>query len=177
MKSHTPSLHRPNTQRLSPRRRRYHRPALALALLSPLLVWAGAASASCNFLLKWGGSGSSPGQFLTPRGIATDSAGNVYVADQNDRVQKFDSGGTLLLTFATGGSSTGSVVNASGVAVDPSGNVYVTDSFSDRSDGMVQKFNSSGAFVTAWGTQGTGNGQFISGAAGVAADASGNVYV
>ena len=37
--------------------------------------------ASINFVLKWGGSGTANGQFITPTGVATDSAGKVYVAD------------------------------------------------------------------------------------------------
>src|SRR6185436_3438022 len=70
----------------------------------------------------------------------------------------------------------GEFVAPAGVAVDSSGNIYVTESFSDRTKDFVQKFNSSGAFLTSWGTQGAGNSQFF-GAAGVAVDASGNVYV
>src|SRR5213076_1276668 len=76
MKSHTPSLHRPTTQEFCTRRRRYHWPALALVLLIALMVWAGAAAASCNFLSTLASVGSAEGQVLTPRGIATDSAGN-----------------------------------------------------------------------------------------------------
>ena len=40
--------------------------------------------------------------------------------------------------------------------MDGSGNVYVTDAFNYR----VKKFDSSGAFLTAWGSQGSGPGQF-----------------
>jgi tripartite motif-containing protein 71 len=56
------------------------------------------------------------------------------------------------------------------VAVDGSGNVYVTD------QNRVQKFTSSGTYVTQWGAPGSGDGQFNV-PRGVAVDGSGNVYV
>ena len=59
-----------------------------------------------------------------------------------------------------------------GVAVDESGNIYVADTGNDR----VQKFNSSGRFLTKWGSRGFGNGQFDS-LRGVAVDGVGDVYV
>src|SRR5206468_2298322 len=58
------------------------------------------------------------------------------------------------------------------VATDTAGNVYATDTGNTR----VQKFSSSGTFLTKWGSVGTGNGQF-SLPTGVATDPSGNVYV
>jgi len=60
----------------------------------------------------------------------------------------------------------------SGVAVDSYGNVYVADTYNHR----IQKFSSSGTFITKWGSQGTGDGQFYS-PSGVAVDSSGNLYV
>src|SRR6267142_1715309 len=73
---------------------------MALALLSVLLVGATTVLASISFILKWGTSGSANGQFLTPRGMATDAAGNVYVVDAgNNRVQKFGNNGNFLLKF------------------------------------------------------------------------------
>jgi len=122
--------------------------------------------------------GSGDGQVLTPRAIAIDPSDNVFVADQNNRVQKFNSSGVFQFKFGTGGSSFGAVVSPTGVAVDrTTGDIYVCDGFSERTSGIVQKFNSSGVFQLAWGTAGSGNGQFLNGAGGVAVDLAGNVYV
>ena len=45
-----------------------------------------------EFITKWGSAGTGNGQFIDPFGIAFDSSGNVYVADQvNQRIQKFTS--------------------------------------------------------------------------------------
>jgi streptogramin lyase len=59
-----------------------------------------------------------------------------------------------------------------GIGVDSSGNVYV----SDDGDHRIQKFTSTGTFLTQWGSYGTEDGQF-DGPQGIAADSSGNVYV
>lgn len=50
-----------------------------------------------NWIKSWGEPGTGPGQFSTPHSIATDDAGNVYVADRgNGRIQVFDSDGKVL---------------------------------------------------------------------------------
>src|SRR5947209_18920861 len=116
MRSHNPRSHRATTSSFNLRWLKYLWPALALALLAAPLVCPSVAAADCNFLLKWGSTGSANGQFITPSGIATDSAGNVYVADQNDRVQEFDSSGVLQLKIAAAGSSGGPVIALSGGA-------------------------------------------------------------
>ena len=58
------------------------------------------------------------------------------------------------------------------MATDGSGNVYVMDSNNAR----IQKFDEGGAFLTTWGSLGSGDGQFMN-LVGVATDGSGNVYV
>jgi len=56
--------------------------------------------------------------------------------------------------------------------VDGNGNVFVAD----RNQNRVQKFTSDGVFILAFGTPGTGDGQFT-GTNGVAVDGDDNVYV
>ena len=127
-------------------------------------------SAAGQLIASWGTQGTQPGQLILPRGLATDAAGNLYVA-QPDRVTVFTSTGTFVRTWGSAGSGDGQFRYLADVAVDPAGNVYTVD----RDLNRVQKFSSSGAFVAKWGSQGNGEGQF-SAALGIAADETG-VYV
>jgi len=127
-------------------------------------------SATGQLIATWGTQGTQPGQLILPRGLATDVAGNLYVA-QPDRVTVFTPTGTFVRTWGTVGAGDGQFRYLADVAVDPAGNVYTVD----RDLNRVQKFSSSGAFVATWGSQGSGEGQF-SGPLGIAADETG-VYV
>ena len=102
-----------------------------------------------EFLFSWGTPGTASGEFDTPSGIAVDSHGNVYVADDgNDRIQKFNSTGGFLLEWA----SNGPVF----ITIDGDDRVYVTDSGNYR----VVKYSPSGVYESQFGTAGTGVGQF-----------------
>lgn len=125
------------------------------------------------FLQKWGVFGPDTGQFKYPTGVATDPAGNIYVAEQvNNRIQKFSATGVSLTQWGTLGSGPGQFNRPYGVAADNFGYVYVTDADNHR----VEKFTSDGAYVTTWGTSGSGDGQFNTPAL-VTTDAAGDVYV
>lgn len=65
-----------------------------------------------------------------------------------------------------------------GVTVDQDGNVYVMDSQNNR----VQKFDRNGDFISMWGSQGDGEGQFQNASSRgwvgrMAVDTQGNIYV
>lgn len=58
------------------------------------------------------------------------------------------------------------------IAADKSGYVYVSDYYNNR----IQKFDSSGKFITKWGNEGQSNGQFEL-PRGIVVDSDGNVYI
>ena len=71
-----------------------------------------------------------------------DGQGNIYVADSNqDRIQKFDSGGNFLLKWGTEGSGEAQFRSPTALAVDGAGNVYVADSGNHR----IQVFAAAGS--------------------------------
>ena len=132
------------------------------------------------------GSGTSA-QFWRPTGIAVDTSGTVYVADEsNNRIRKITSGG-VVTTFAgtgTAGSLDGLAANAqfnnpTGVAVDSSGNVYV----GDTSNNLIRKISTAGVVstlagsLTAGSVDGTGANARFNAPSGIAVDSSGAVYV
>ena len=122
-----------------------------------------------------------------PTGVAVDSSGNVYVADNgNHRIRKITSAGevTTLAGSGTDGhhDAAGTAAqfnNPTGVAVDSSGIVYVADTRNHSirkitSEGVVSTFAGSG---TAGFANGTGTEAQFNYPTGVAVDSSGNLYV
>lgn len=144
--------------------------------------------------LRGGGGGSVDGTgaaayFGRPTGVATDSSGNVYVADQGaSTIRKITAAGvvtTLAGVAGMRGSGDGSAATARfhdpiGVATDSVGNLYVGDTFNNT----VRKITPAGAVSTLAGTAGQIGNTDATGAAarfnapiGVATDATGQVYV
>jgi mucin-19 len=66
------------------------------------------------------GIGWSAG-FFGPMGIAIDQTGNLFVADQGNKVIRKITTDSTVTTFATG------FINPTGLAFDPAGNLFVTD--------------------------------------------------
>lgn len=115
---------------------------------------------------KWGKIGTTGnGVFNNARGIATDKAGNVYVADtDNRRVQVFSKTGTFLRKWGTVGGGNSQFLNAEDINIAPNGTVWVADQGNSR----LQAFSSDGEFKTSIST-----GQALP--RGIGVDAKGNV--
>lgn len=81
-----------------------------------------------------------------PYGLAIDSQDNVYVFDNTPIVRKFNSSGTQLVQLGGYGTGNGKFNGITDLAVDSLDNLYVIDSPNNR----VQKFNSSGTYLSQW---------------------------
>ena len=133
-------------------------------------------------------------RFYAPQGVAVDTSGNTYVADTaNNTIRKVTSGGvvsTLAGSAGTNGTTDGTGTSAlfnspQGLAFATSGVIYVADTWNHT----IRKVTSAGVVTTLAGlpgyagsTDGTSPGDGTNTArfycpSGVAADASGNVYV
>jgi tripartite motif-containing protein 71 len=121
------------------------------------------------------GQGAGEGQLNSPRGIAIDSSGHIYVADLgNSRISVFNPDGSPDFSFGKKGdeppkSKAGEFNEPSGVAVAPDGTIYVADAW----NGRIQSFDSKGKPLTEFG----GARYSFYSPRNVATDAQGNIYV
>jgi sugar lactone lactonase YvrE len=160
------------------------KPILIAAVAANALLFTGSAATAAvtfNFTPLAGqaaildhtdGTGTAA-RYYNPVGAATDSSGNVYVADSGDHtIRKIDAAGNSSIFAGASGSPgqvDGSVAAArfdypSAVAVGPDNSVYVTDVL----DGTLRRI-SGGAVTTILAG--------LNGPQGVAVDSLNNVYV
>jgi len=133
------------------------------------------------FVLKWGTYGFGDGQFMSPNDIAVAPDGSVYVSERSgQRIQKFTSEGAFVSKWGTEGVGDGQFIDPRGVAVASDGSVYVAEASTLQIGTTryyrIQKFTPEGVFVSKWGTEGAGDGQFNL-PYGVAVAPDGSVYV
>lgn len=126
----------------------------------------------------------------SPAALCYDSAGNFYIADQNNNIiRKVDTAGTITTAAGTGeqgfdgdgGAATQATLDTpAGVAIDASGNLYISDTKNQR----IRKVSSNGTISTIAGTgmagfSGDGAAAtlaMISLPTAIAVDSSGNIF-
>jgi len=119
-----------------------------------------------NWLSLFGERGTGNAQFEYPKGLAVNSNGQIYIADEfNHRIQIVNSTFAWLGTWGSTGSNKKQLSSPQGTAVDSAGNLYVADSDENR----IQKFDQTGAWVT--------NISQLNGPQDVVLDSEGNLYV
>ena len=139
------------------------------------------------------GNTASLAMLDSPRGLAIDTAGNLYISDTlDDRVRKVDAGGIITTVAGMGdnpavsGSRDGELASGAqinspeGIAVDAGGNLYIAD-------GTIRKVDASGIITTVAGNSAMGPGYSgdggpatsaqLSDPHGVAVDGAGNMYI
>ena len=182
---------------------------LSAGICSAIAVWgsqalpsqlapqtAGAAVAGQMTLLagSLGGRGNCDGwganaRFSTPKGVAVDTGGNVYVADLfNHTIRKISPAGAVFTLAGSAGQSgsadgTGAAARfyvPQAVTVDANGIVYVADS----GNNTIRKITPAGVVTTLAGTAGTTGSTDATGALArfsspqaLATDSNGNVFV
>ena len=135
------------------------------------------------------GGPATSAQLNFPSGVAVDSAGNLYIADQdNKRIRRVSAGGTITTVAGNGGFSGdgGPATSASldspySVALDSVGNLYIADSLNHR----IRKVSAGGTITTVAGSGipgFSGDGGPAASAAlykpyGIVLDAGGNLYI
>ena len=142
----------------------------------------------------FGGDGRAAlqAQLNNPVGVATDSSGNLYIADSdNDRIRKVDAAG--LISTAAGNGTSGfsgdgssalqaQLDNPVGVAADGAGNLYISDWDNQRirrvdaATGLVATIAGNGTLGFG-GDDGPGTAALLAFPRGLAVDVSGNLYI
>jgi len=154
--------------------------------------------AHCLAIVTIAGSPGNPGstdgtgseaRFHNPAGVAVDSSGNIYVADNgNNTIRKVTPGGVVTTLAGVVGSpgstdgpgSTAQFHGPSHLAIDSSDNIFVADQGNSTirmvtPDGVVS--TPAGNPASRGSADGTGNAAQFYEPLGVAVDSSGNVYV
>jgi DNA-binding beta-propeller fold protein YncE len=131
-----------------------------------------------------------------PHGLHVDRDGNIWVTDnrgtparpgrpgearpgRGHTVMKFSPDGRLLMTLGTPGvaGTTETTFNAPcDVFVAQDGSIFVADGHGGMTNARIVKFDRTGKFLKAWGTPGSGQGQFNE-PHGLAMDSAGRLFV
>ena len=135
----------------------------------PIIVF----DAEGNYLRSFG----RERDFGNEHGLRIDRYDNVWVTDNRKHtVMKFSNDGELLMTLGIegqAGTTEETFDRPADIAFGPDDELYVADGYGNS---RVVKFDANGNFLKAWGTPGSGPGEFNL-VHSLAVDSRGNVYV
>lgn len=110
---------------------------------------------SGTFVAALGKTGTAEGEMKEPNGVALDEAGNIYVTDAfNHKLMKFTADGTVLKEWK--GPDPG-FYGPRDIDFGPDKRLYIVDQGRTR----IVRFDPSNESFHAWGSSGSGPGQFI----------------
>jgi len=129
-------------------------------------------NAKGQLIRSWG-----TGIFQKPHGLGFDAEGRAWITDiGNHTARLFTPEGELVLTLGTPGVAGVDETHfdqPTDAAIGPDGSVYIADGYGNN---RVVRFDATGKFLQAFGTEGTGPGQFRLPHA-LVFDAQGRLYV
>jgi uncharacterized protein (TIGR03437 family) len=177
------------------------------SVLLPLVGWAQAPQYNISLLAGNGTAGylgdggpATSSELSNPCGIAVDSAGNIYIADQdNNRIRKMTVGGNINTVAGDGtegftgdgGAATSAEINLPcGIAVDPAGDIIFSQTDANGTTASAIREVSGGNIstlaggnsATPLGPGNTGDGgpavnAEVNNPLGIALDSAGNIYI
>jgi len=134
-----------------------------------------------------------------PKGLASDAAGNLYIADEDDGVVRKVAADTGIISTVAGGGTADPrdiflhgdggpataawLTNPSGVAVDAAGNLYIADTGFNRvrkvaaGSGIISTFAGIWHLTVPNGDGGPATAASLSGPSALAFDAEGNLFI
>ncbi len=117
---------------------------------------------SCTAIIGATGQSYTPtagdsGKTLRAQVTATNASGSATSTSAASRVLGTLSDPAYVSQFGTLGSDPGELYYPSAIDTDSAGNLWVADAGNSR----IEKFSASGRFLAAYGSEGTGDGQFI----------------
>jgi trimeric autotransporter adhesin len=137
------------------------------------------------------GGAATKARLKSPKGVAVDAGGNIYIADTgNHRVRRVDATTGIITTVAgidvpgfsgDGGAAASAALNyPQGVAVDANGDVFISDTSNFRirrvSKGIITTISGSGR-AGYKGDGGIATSAWLKFPAGIVLDGSGNIYI
>ena len=124
--------------------------------------------------MRGAASAPRPGSSRFPRAIASNPAGENYVADTaNGRVEVFDANGNFLRTIGINSREPGQLTAPKGLALDPAGRLLVSDTDATRVEVFAP---GTYAFAGQW-TAMPGREPALNRPSGIGVDPAGSVYI